>query len=574
MSGEKVAIRGWTRTQSRLGRRAARPVVIFNILSSLLGVGQAWCIASILGYALTDLHAIVASHSISLVVPLVGFLLLALLRAGMMALGDTASAKAGIDARRRLRGNVLASILTGGPALLRQSHSGALTNTAVDRVEALDGFFGRWIPASITWIISPLLILLPVCIVQPRSGLVLALCGLSVPFGQALFGIGAAVASRNQFLAMTRLQARFLDRVKGIATIVLAGRTEDETQRLAQAADELRQRTMKVLRVAFLSSASIDCAMVVALILVAVLNGRIALALHADGLGEQLSHTLTCGLFVLLVIPEFFAPLRALALAYQDRAHAQGAATAILELPVAQQTITPKEARTVNAHGVTISFDDVSFTWDAARGPALQNITFTVPAQETLILAGASGSGKSTIMELLLGFIQPDSGKILFNGAPLETIVPDALSKMISWIGQKPVLFAGSLKENILFANPDADDAALMAAVKAAAVDQFLPDLPNGLETYLGEGGFGLSGGQAQRVAIARAYLKNAPVLLLDEPTAHLDPATEKSVFESLQRLALNKTVILATHSAAVHMFNGRRIDLQNGQIVSRQGAA
>lgn len=150
MSGEKVAIRGWTRTQSRLGRRAARPVVVFNILSSMMGVGQAWCIASILGYALTDLHATVASHSISLVVPLVGFLLLALLRAGMMALGDTASAKAGIDARRQLRGSVLASILTGGPALLRQSHSGALTNTAVDRVEALDGFLaGGFLPPSL-----------------------------------------------------------------------------------------------------------------------------------------------------------------------------------------------------------------------------------------------------------------------------------------------------------------------------------------------------------------------------------------------------------------------------------------
>lgn len=221
-----------------------------------------------------------------------------------------------------------------------------------------------------------------------------------------------------------------------------------------------------------------------------------------------------------------------------------------------------------------ISLEDVSFTWDPARGPALDHVSFTVPAGETLILAGPSGSGKSTIMELLLGFIQPDSGSVRLNGAPLDSIVPDALSRMISWIGQKPVLFAGTLKENILFARPDADDADLMAAVKAAAVDQFLPSLPDGLETRIGEGGFGLSGGQAQRIAIARAYLKNAPILLLDEPTAHLDPATEKSVFESLQRLALRRTVVLATHSAAVHMFNGRRVDLHLGRVVTRQGAA
>lgn len=573
MSGDKAAIRGWTRTQSRLGRQAARPVVVFGLLSSLLGVGQAWCVATVLGHALVGLVSGGSAQTLALW-PVLAFAGLALLRALIMALSDTAAAKAGIDARRRLRGEVLASILTGGPALLRKTHSGELATIAVDRIEALDGFFARWVPASVLWIAAPLLILLPVAFVQPRAALVLGLCGAAVPFGQALFGIGAAVASRNQFLAMTRLQARFLDRVKGIATIVLAGRADDETERLGQAAEELRQRTMKILRVAFLSSASIDCAMVVALVLIAIMDGKQAMALLSGGVSPALAYTLISGLFVLLVIPEFFAPLRGLALAYQDRAHAQGAATAILDLPEAQPRPSPDGARTVNASGVMVSLEDVCFTWDPARGPALDHVSFTVPAGETLILAGPSGSGKSTIMELLLGFIQPDSGSVRFNGAPLDSIVPDSLSRMISWIGQKPVLFAGTLKDNILFARPDADEADLMAAVKAAAVDQFLPSLPDGLETRIGEGGFGLSGGQAQRIAIARAYLKNAPILLLDEPTAHLDPATEKSVFESLQRLALRRTVVLATHSAAVHMFNGRRVDLQMGRVVARQGAA
>lgn len=573
MSGDKVAIRGWTRTQSRLGRQAARPVVIFGMLSSLLGVGQAWCVATVLGHTLVGLVAGAGVQAVGWL-PLLGFAGLALLRALIMALSDTAAAKAGINARRRLRGEVLLSILAGGPALLRKTHSGDLAAIAVDRVEALDGFFARWVPSSTLWIAAPILILVPVAFIQPRAALILGLCGATVPFGQALFGIGAAVASRNQFLAMTRLQARFLDRVKGIATIVLAGRADDETRRLGEAADDLRRRTMKILRVAFLSSASIDCAMVVALVLIAVTDGKQAMLLLSGGASQALAHTLVSGLFVLLIIPEFFAPLRALALAYQDRAHAQGAATAILDLPKTQPRASGEAARTVSASGVMISLEDVSFTWDPARGPALDHVSFTVPAGETLILAGPSGSGKSTIMELLLGFIQPDCGSVRLNGAPLETIVPDSLSRMISWIGQKPVLFAGTLRENILFARQDADEADLLAAVKAAAVDQFLPSLPDGLETRIGEGGFGLSGGQAQRIAIARAYLKNAPVLLLDEPTAHLDPATEKSVFESLQRLALRRTVVLATHSAAVHMFNGRRVDLQMGRVVSRQGAA
>lgn len=573
MSGKKQAIRGWTRTQTRLGRKAAGPVMVLGILSSLVGVAQAWCIAVVLGHALISLHSGLSPQAFP-VWPIVSFLVLALARACVVAGADVAAANAGIEARRRLRGEVLGSILAGGPALLRQTHSGALTSTVVDRIEALDGFFGRWIPASVTWIAAPALVLIPICIIQPRAGLVLGLCGLAVPFGQAIFGIGAAVASRNQFLAMTRLQARFLDRVKGIATIVLAGRTEDETQRLADAADELRQRTMKVLRVAFLSSASIDAAMVIALIVVAIMDGKVALALQAENASPQLEHVLTSSLFVLLVIPEFFAPLRALALAYQDRAQAQGAATAVLDLPAAQTHPALEEQQLASERAISLTLDQVCFTWDPARGQALDNISFRVPAGETVILTGASGSGKSTLMELLLGFIRPESGQIRLNDTPLETISSDALSRIISWIGQKPTLFAGTLRDNILFAHPDADEQTLMAAVKAAAVDQFLPSLPEGLETRIGEGGFGLSGGQAQRIAIARAYLKNAPVLLLDEPTAHLDPETEKSIFESLQQLALNKTVILATHSAAAHMFNGQQIGLQNGKIIFQQGAA
>ncbi|MBO1324252.1 thiol reductant ABC exporter subunit CydD [Acetobacter sp. TBRC 12305] len=578
MSNEKAAIREWTRAQSRLGRKAVRSVVGSGLLAGLVGIGQAWCVAVILGHALALWKAGGSGDTFPLW-PFLLFPCLAVLRALAMVGGDMGAARAGIAARQRLRAEVLSSILAGGPSLLRRTHSGALAATVVDRIEALDGFFGHWLPASILWIATPLVILVPVGLVQPRAALVLGLCGLSVPICQAVFGIGAAVASRNQFLAMTRLQARFLDRVKGIATIVLAGRADDEARKLAASAEDLRLRTMKILRVAFLSSASIDCAMAVAFILLAIMDGRQALAVLAGGSTGAapvpgLEGSMTAGLFALLAVPEFFAPLRALALAYQDRAHAQGAATAILELPAADAGPASPSGPVVLPSSVSVAMEDVSFTWDAARGPALEHISFMAQPGETLVLAGASGSGKSTIMELLLGFIRPDTGQVLFNGTPVENIAPEILSGMISWIGQKPVLFAGTLRENILFAKPGASEAALASAVKAASVDEFLPALPEGLETQVGEGGFGLSGGQAQRVAIARAYLKNAPVLLLDEPTAHLDPETEKTVFESLQRLAAGRTVILATHSAATHMFSGQRIDLQSGHIVLRQGAA
>lgn len=572
MSDDKTVMKAWTRAQSRLGRRQAMPVVCLGLISSMLGAGQVWCVANVLGHVLLPSGA-----GISAQWSLMGLVVAAVLRAVCQALSDIAAARAGMHARRRLRGDVVSSILNGGPALLRQHHSGALTALTVDRIEALDGFFARWLPASVLWMAAPFILGVIAAFVQPGSALVMALCGIAVPFGQALFGIGAAVASRNQFLAMQRLQARFLDRVRGIATIVLAGRTEDEARRLAASADDLRRRTMKVLRVAFLSSASIDCAMVVALVVIALRNGAALLVLHQSGApAAQMTETAVRALFVVLLVPEFFAPFRGLALAYQDRAHASGAAAAMLALPSATQ-VRAAEETVLDAgghHGVGVRFEHVDFTWDAARGPTLRDVSFSVPAGQTVILAGPSGSGKSSLIEMLLGFIAPARGRVLLNDTDITTILPQALSEMISWIGQKPVLFAGTLRENILFARPDADEGALQAAIRAASVDRFAEELPQGLETRIGEGGFGLSGGQAQRIAIARAFLKDAPLLLLDEPTSHLDPATEADVFDCLRRLAQGRTVILASHSAAVGTFTGQRVDLDHGQVISGETAA
>jgi ATP-binding cassette subfamily C protein CydD len=230
--------------------------------------------------------------------------------------------------------------------------------------------------------------------------------------------------------------------------------------------------------------------------------------------------------------------------------------------------------RTVEAHGVSIAFQNVKLTWDPTRGPALDGLSFVVPAGEMLVLAGPSGAGKSTVIELLLGFVKPDEGRILLNGMDVADIVPEALSKLTAWIGQRPILFAGTIRENIRFARPDATAAQIEDAARLAGVTEFAISLPAGLDTRIGEGGHGISGGQAQRVAIARAFLKNAPMLLLDEPTAHLDPATEAAVLASLRRLAVGRTVIMATHSAAAHAFGGRRLDLRDGKLVLARGAA
>ncbi len=558
MDGEKKAARAWLRAQGRHGRAASWPVVVLGLLGTALAIGQAFCAAGALDAALAGAGA----------PPLMlgGFAILALLRALLGILAERATFDAGAAARRRLRSDALTRLLEAGPAVLRRRHSAELAAIVVDRIEAIDGLFGRWLPASTVAVLGPLLVLIAVLFTDRVSGAILAGAGLLVPLAMALSGIGAATAARRQFTALTRLQARFLDRVRGIATIVLAGRADDEAAALGAAAGELRRRTMLVLRVAFLSSAALDCAAALALVAIAIrygselLSGSLA---HAGG-----------ALFVLLLVPEFFVPLRVYSAAYQDRLHALAAAEALTDLPPLPPLPAALPVRNVEARGVTVAFEDVTLTWDPARGPALSGLSFRVPAGETVVLAGPSGAGKTTVLEILLGFAHPDSGRVTINGADIVTIVPQALARLIAWIGQRPMLFAGSMRDNIRFSRPEATDAEVEEAARFARVDGFAATLPRGLDTQVGEGGYGLSGGQAQRVAIARAFLKNAPLLLLDEPTSHLDPATEAEVLESLRRLTLGRTVILASHSAAAHAFGGRRVDLREGRAVPMRGVA
>jgi ATP-binding cassette, subfamily C, bacterial CydD len=554
--------KAWIKAEIQVGRRAATLPILLGAAQSVFGIGQAVCAARLLAAVLhltgRDFGALSAA---------LGFIILAILRAGAQMQAERLGFEAGAAARRRLRNGVLSTLLALGPGGLRGRHSAELAATAIDRVEAMEGLHARWIGATALAVIAPFLVGLAALWADWRSGIVLLLAGLLTPFAMAVAGIGAGVAAKRQFLAMTRLQVRFLDRIRGISTIVLAGRAADEASALAVAAEELRRRTMRVLRVAFLSSASLDLAAAAALVIIvlrfsAILHGALGLAPTA--------------LFVLLLVPEFFAPLRGFAAVYADRMSAEAVAEDFCALPPPPETVPAAEIRTVAAQGLTLAFEHVSFTWDATRGRVLDDLSFRVGAGEILLLTGASGSGKSTIIDLIIGFIEPESGQVTINGAELSTLVPAARTRMLGWIGQKPVIFAGTIAENVRFARPEAGDDEVAEAIRLARLSDVIATLPQGMETRIGEGGFGLSGGQVQRIAIARAFLKNAPLLLLDEPTAHLDPAMERDVLDSIKRLAAGRTVILATHSAAAMDFarnsGARRFDLDARRYARLRG--
>lgn len=544
--------KSWVKAEQKRGRRAARLPIILGATQVVFGIFQAYCAAQLLAAVLG-----LAPRGANIVINAIGFMLFAVLRAGANMQFERLGFERGAAARRRLRNGVLSTLLALGPKGLRGQHSAELAVTAVDRVEAMEGFHARWLPATSLAVIGPGLIFFAALLADWRSGIVFLVAGLLVPFAMAVAGIGAGVAAKRQFVAMTRLQVRFLDRIRGISTIVLAGRAADEARALAAAAKELRVRTMRVLRVAFLSSTALDLAAAAALVLIvirfaSVLHGHLALAPTA--------------LFVLLLVPEFFAPLRAFSAVYADRMAVGAVADEFAALPPPPEAVPAAEIRSVAAQGLTLAFEDVSFTWDSARGKVLDHLSFRVGSGEILLLTGASGAGKSTIIDLILGFIAPDSGKVTINGADLPRLVPAARTRMLGWIGQKPMIFAGSIAENIQFARPEAGAEDLEEAIRLAHLTELIATLPKGVETQIGEGGFGLSGGQVQRIAIARAFLKDAPLLLLDEPTAHLDPAVERDVLDSIKRLSAGRTVILATHSAIAIEFarnsGAKRLDL------------
>ncbi|PHK96217.1 thiol reductant ABC exporter subunit CydD [Pseudoroseomonas rhizosphaerae] len=543
---EAARARALLSATARSGRaRLARPILL-GLASIACGIAQAWLIATVL--------ATLLGHGTAGWAELAGAASLALLSIALGVAQEAAQADAGAAARAGLRRRAFARLLRAGPADERPV--GERATLVVDRIEALDGYFSRWLPAAALAVAGPLLIAIAVAAEDPLSGLILFVAGAMVPVGMAVTGIGAALASRQQFDALQALSGRFLDRMRGLPQLVLFRRQEAEAEALAAAADELRRRTMRVLRVAFLSGLVLEVIFAAVLGCLAWRHGNLLVGGHPAP---------QAALFCLLMVPGFFAPLRAFSAAYHERMAANGAAAALaplLEGPDEEEGLQLAEI----PPSVVVTFEHVALTYDPARGPALTDLTFRVLPGEALVLAGPSGSGKSSVLRLLMGFHAPDGGRIALNGRDATTLRPAELRRLSAYVGQKAHLFRASIRENILLARPDATPAEVEAAARAAHVAEFAAALPQGLDTLVGEGGFGLSGGQAQRVAIARAFLRNAPLVLLDEPTAHLDPGTEAQVLDSLRRLCAGRTAIIATHSPALRARFSRVLELEQGR--------
>ena len=535
--------RAWLRAASREGGRWNALAALLLCLDGLAAIGFAAALAG----GLVSLEQGLAATAPWLLLGLGAALARGLLARLSLQAGARAARQAKTALRRRI---VVASLAI--PAGERPA-SGALLNAAVDEVETLDGYLARFLPARQAAALVPFLVLLAAAWASPVSAGILLLTLPPFILALALAGGAAADAQRRQFSALSRLSEVFADRVRALPVLLAFGAEEREAKRLAGAAEELRRRTVGVLRIAFLSSGALEFFAALSVALVAVYAGFNLLGLLPVPVTVTMPGTLTLAeaFFVLALAPEFYAPMRRLAAAYHEKQAAEVAADRLSALEAMAKAPASRAAPLRQAPA--IRFQDVTVRYPGEERPALSGFSLDIAPGETVALLGPSGAGKSTVLNLLLGLAPLSGGEVLVDGLALSEA--GSFAPSVAWMGQAPLIVPGSLAGNIALSRPDATPSELAPAIAVAAEQAGLGTLlarrEGGLEARLDERGSGLSGGERRRVALARALLKPAPILLLDEPTAHLDAASEAALVETIRRVTAKggRTTLIATHS-------------------------
>lgn len=529
----EIAARAWLRETGRRHAHATRRATTIAVAE----IAPAILLAAGLALAIGGLVAGDASRAALGA----GLAALGLVGRGLVSrIGLTLGARASAEVRADLRGRLLSNALNHG-----RDGSGLVTRS-VEGVEALDGYWSRFSAAQVSAAVVPLIALAAIAVASPVAAGILLATLLPFAVGMFLAGTAAAAESRRQFESLERLSALFLDRVRALPAILAFQAEGRATADIGRSSRALAARTRSVLRIAFLSSAILEFFSAISVALVAVYCGFNLLRLLPFEVPETLD--LTRAFFALALAPEVYAPLRRLAAAYHDRQAAE-AAVSTLEPHLADNERLVPGPRLMQSP--RLDFSDVSIAFDGR--PVLSGFNLSVAPGEVIALRGPSGSGKTTILRLLLRLGQPKSGSVRVNGAPLSD--HGDLSASIAWTGQNPVVIAGTLAENIDLGRTGADRDAIQGAADMAG-------LTLDLDRVLDERGGGLSGGERRRLGLARAILKDAPVLLLDEPTANLDAEAEAALIETIGRACRGRTCLIATHSDALAAVADREVRL------------
>ncbi|MER7415392.1 thiol reductant ABC exporter subunit CydD [Micromonospora peucetia] len=529
-------------------RRDLAVLALLGVLAAGLVVAQATALAALLATAFDGRLDRPA---------LAGFAAAVAARSLLVWAQGTVSARVAATVKAALRADLLGAVGRHGPGWVAGQRAGQLATLTGRGLDALDAYFTGYLPQLVLSVTVPLAVLARIFVADWSSALIIAVTLPLIPIFGALLGWQAQAATERQWRRLSLLGGHFLDMVAGLPTLRAFGRARAQTEVVRRMADGHRVATMKTLRIAFLSALVLELVATLSVALVAV---PVGIRLLGGGL------TLQTALLILLLTPEAYLPLRAAGARFHASMEGLTALDDALTLSAAAPAPTARGevAATPDGRG-EIRFEAVTVAYE--RTIALRDVTLTIRPGERVAVVGPSGAGKSTLLGLLLGFVTPTAGRVTVGGVDLADADGDDWRRQVAWVPQRAHLFAASLADNILLGAPDTPDTALATAVHDAALDDVVAGLPDGLATVLGERGHGLSSGQRQRVALARAFLRDAPVVLLDEPTARLDTAAEAVVLDATRHLVAGRTALLVAHRPALLAGADRILRIEDGRV-------
>jgi thiol reductant ABC exporter CydD subunit len=543
---------------TRGARRALAADVALGLLATVALLAQ----ATLFAYAVSQAFA---GRALASVAAALGLLAALAVARGLLACAfESTGRRAAAGIMSQLRLALVERRLADSPTAADGAESGEVATAAVQGVDALETYFARYLPQLVLAVLVPLAVLAWTVAVDPTSALIMALTLPLIPLFMWLIGRYTQGRTRARWRALARLSNHFLDVMRGLATLRAFNRGEVQAERIAAVSEEYRRTTMQTLRVAFVSGAVLDLAATLATALVAVTLGLRLV----DG-----AVTLRAALTVLLLTPELYVPLRALALQFHASADGLAAAERILDLIDAPLT-APAGGASPPATWQSVGLDGVCLANPGRPGRVLDGVALGIRRGEVVALVGRSGSGKTTLAALLLGLRRPDAGRVTVDGIDLAELDVAAWRRQVSWVPQHPTLFHGSVAHNIALGIDGATGPRIERAARLAGADEFVRELPRGYDTTIGEGGRSLSAGQTRRIALARALVRDAPLLILDEPTADLDAESAAVVAAAIGEARQGRAVLVIEHLPALARLADRVVRLADGKATVERGAA